>query len=323
MTKRDPIYAPRIDKEIWAFIDRTNSFYPPDTIDRTIPAQRAVYDEMCAAFRQARPAGIAVRDAQIPGPGGPVPIRRYLPGGSTAAAVTVIYCHGGGFIVGGLDSHDDVCAEIAAATGFEVVSVDYRLCPEHLHPAAYEDALSAFEAIAREGRPIIMAGDSAGGNLAAAVCLTARGRKDSPIGQLLIYPGLGGENLGLLSYRDEAEAPMLTTRDVMFYKNIRCKGEFPGDDPTYAPLAARDFSGLAPCVVFTADCDPLRDDGATYVRRLKQAQVQAEWINEPGLVHGYLRARTSSERAKHSFTRICEAISRLGNTTRERSAATT
>ena len=312
MTTRDPFYAPRIDDEIWAFIDRTNSFYPPDTVDTAIAAQRAVYDEMCTQFRQRRPENVTARDAQVTGADSVIPIRRYRPDVKRDPAATVVYCHGGGFVVGGLESHDDVCAEIAEATGYEVVSVDYRLCPEHPHPAGYQDALAVFEAVAAEGNPVLMCGDSAGGNLAAAVCLTVRGKSDAPVGQVLIYPGLGGENLGLPSYREEAEAPLLTTRDIMFYKKVRVAGEVPVDDPTYAPLSASNFNGLAPCVIVTADCDPLRDDGATYVRRLKEAGVQAEWVNEPGLVHGYLRARTTSQRAKLSFARICDSIVQLG-----------
>ncbi len=315
MTRRDPLYAPRIDEETWVFIDRTNAFYPPDTIDASISRQRAIYDEMCSAFRQPRPSGITVRDDRVKGNGGDIPIRRYRPDGSAQASATVVYYHGGGFVVGGLDSHDDICAEIAAETGFSVVAVDYRLCPENPHPASYEDARAACEALAAEGREIILCGDSAGGNLAAAVCLALRGEPAAPVGQLLIYPGLGGEILGLPSYREEAHAPLLTTRDVMFYENVRVEGEVPRNDPTYAPLSARDLTGVAPCVIQTADCDPLRDDGATYVKRLQDAGVEAEWINEPGLVHGYLRARTTSTRAKHSFARICNALRRLGKAT--------
>lgn len=316
MTTRDPTYAPRIDDETWAFIDRTNAFYPPDTVDASISQQRAVYDEMCAAFKQARPSGVTVQDDKIAGKAADIPIRRYQSDGSAQPSATVIYYHGGGFVVGGLESHDDVCAEIAAATGFALVAVDYRLCPEYPHPAAYEDALAVCEAISAEGVPVILCGDSAGGNLAAAVCLTVRGRPEAPIGQVLIYPGLGGELMGLPSYREEAHAPLLTTRDVMFYKNVRVAGDVPIGDPTYAPLSAKDLTGATPCVIVTADCDPLRDDGATYVKRLRDAGVPAEWINEPGLVHGYLRARTTSARAKHSFDRICEAITRLGATDR-------
>lgn len=317
MTRRDPTYAPRIDDETWAFIDKTNAFYPPDTVDTNIAQQRAVYDEMCAAFRQARPSGLLVRDDTVAGKTTDIPVRRYQSDATAHPSATVIYYHGGGFVVGGLESHDDVCAEIAAATGFTLVAVDYRLCPEHPHPAAYEDALAACEAIMTEGRPVILCGDSAGGNLAAAVCLSLRGRPNGPVGQVLIYPGLGGESMSLPSYLAEAHAPLLTTRDVMFYKNIRVEGAAPINDPTYAPLCTTDLRGSAPCMIFTADCDPLRDDGATYVKRLRNAGVDAEWINEPGLVHGYLRARTTSTRAKQSFTRICDAIARLGETKRE------
>lgn len=315
MARRDPLYAPRIDEETWAFIDRTNAFYPPDTVDATISRQREIYDAMCAAFRQERPEGILVEDHKVVCENHEIPLRRYRPDRAGETPVTLVYYHGGGFVVGGLESHDDVCAEISAATGFSVVSVDYRLCPEHPHPASYQDAFAAFEAIASEGSPVMLCGDSAGGNLAAAVCHGARRHGNAPIGQVLIYPGLGGENLGLPSYREEAEAPLLATRDVMFYKKIRVKDEVPLDDPTYAPLLASDFGSLAPCVVVTADCDPLRDDGSTYVQRLKDAGVEAEWVNEPGLVHGYLRARTTSQRAKQSFARICDAIKRLGGST--------
>lgn len=316
MTPRAPFYAPRIDDEIWAFIDRTNSFYPPDAVDQSIATQRRVYDEMCAAFRQARPDGLTVEDDEIETAVAGIPVRRYRVKDNGDPAATVVYYHGGGFVVGGLDSHDDICAEVAARTGFTVVSADYRLAPENLHPAAYEDSLAVYESLAGEGRPVLLCGDSAGGNLAAAVCLTARGRSDAPVGQVLIYPGLGGENLWLPSYQEESEAPLLTARDIMFYKRVRVPDDVSNEtltsDPTYAPLLARDFSGLAPCVIVTADCDPLRDDGPAYVKRLKEAGVQAEWINEPGLVHGFLRARTSSERAKQSFARICDALRRLG-----------
>ena len=164
----------------------------------------------------------------------------------------MLYLHGGGFVVGGLDSHDDVCAELCQRTGYELVSVDYRLAPEHLHPAAFDDALTAFEWVAKTyAQPILLAGDSAGGNLAAALAHATRGHERAPIGQVLIYPGLGGD-MSKGSYVEHAEAPMLTVRDIEFYRDVRSGGPERQGDATVAPLADTDFSGLPPTVVVTA-----------------------------------------------------------------------
>jgi acetyl esterase len=224
---------------------------------------------------------------------------------ASTGSVTVVYFHGGGFIVGGLQSHDDICAEIAERTGCKVISVDYRLCPEHIHPAAYEDSLAAAQAALAKG-PVILAGDSAGGNLAAALAQNLKG--DAIKGQVLIYPGLGGDMLGLPSYTECVKAPMLPTRDIQYYRSVRSGGPVPEDDPTFFPLAAKDFSGLAPCFISAAGVDPLRDDGVEYVRRLIGAGVTAYSVVEPQLPHGHLRARTTSHRAREAFGRILDAI---------------
>ena len=162
-------YATLIDAETWAFIERTNSYYPPDTIDYTIAEQRQIYDRMCREFHVGYPQGVSAQTTSIARSGRTIPIRIYRTTAPAGPAL-VLYFHGGGFILGGLDSHDDICAELCGRTGFEVVSVDYRLAPEHLHPAAFDDALAAFEwAADAYPNPILLAGDSAGGNLAAAV----------------------------------------------------------------------------------------------------------------------------------------------------------
>ncbi len=298
-------YERLIDEETWAFIRRTSESYPDDAVEMSVADQRRVYDAMCQAFRQPRPPGIDVQDKSANG----VPVRLYTAGDPTRS---VIYFHGGGFVVGGLDSHDDVCAEICAQTGYRVISVDYRLCPEHVHPAQFQDSWTATCWVVQEyGDPIVLAGDSAGGNLAAAVAHHGRGRLGNVLGQVLIYPGLGG-NTSAGSYIEHANAPLLTLDDVRFYETIRCEGAAPRNDPTYAPLQDDDFSGLPPTVVVTADCDPLRDDGQAYCDRIIAAGGQAHCINESGLIHGFLRARTSVKRAADSFERISVAIEALG-----------
>ena len=283
-------YATLIDAETWAFIRQTEAHYPPDTAGFSPQQQRAVYDAMCAAFHAGRPPGLAVQDAELGG----VPCRVY-----GAAADTCVYFHGGGFVVGGLDSHDDTCAEIAARTGLRVVSVDYRLSPEHAHPAAFDDAVAVTRAVAGGfGGRIVLAGDSAGGNLAAAVAQAARGQGLGIAGQVLIYPGLGGD-AGKGSYLTHAEAPMLSRDDVLYYSDIRHPaGRHATPDPTVSPLEDTDFSGLPPTVIFAAECDPLCDDGPEYAARIVAAGGMARCTVEPGLVHGYLRARHTVARAR-------------------------
>lgn len=295
----NPDYQSLIDAETWAFIRATDAAYPPDTASLSIADQRRIYDAMCRKFFKGYPDGILAQDIAIAG----VRCRAY-PG----AQPTVIYFHGGGFVVGGLHSHDDVCAEIRQRTGLSVIAVDYRLAPENLHPAAFEDAMAVTRALAGAA-PVVLAGDSAGGNLAAAVSQALYGT-GMVLGQVLIYAGLGGDiNAG--SYIEHAHAPMLTRDDVVFYTGIRFSGAPPAQDATAAPLQATDFAGLPPTVAIFAECDPVADDSRTYARRIAAAGGRAHWVEEPGLVHGYLRARSSVARAAASFTRICDAITTL------------
>jgi acetyl esterase len=249
--------APRPQEpEILAFVAEVESFYPPGAVDLTVDEQRRCYDDLCRHFDAPLPPGLAVSDAAAAHPDAAVPLRRYRPAEVRHQTVTV-YFHGGGFVVGGLDSHHAVCAEIAAATGSEVCAVDYRLAPEHRFPLALTDCLAAL--LAQAGRPLVVAGDSAGGSLAAGVAMVlrdaARGvtaamellrasgwRKDAPLpqvaGQALIYPVLGGR-LDSGSFVEMAEAPGLTTADVRYYRDILGA---PEGDPYGHPLAAADWS---------------------------------------------------------------------------------
>ncbi|MBS9721967.1 alpha/beta hydrolase [Tianweitania sp. BSSL-BM11] len=306
-------YSQLIDAQTWAFIDQTNAYYPPDTVDYTVEQQRQIYDRMCRAFSAGYPTGVSASTDRIAasGPERQIPIRIYKRDEENTG-VRVLYFHGGGFILGGLESHDDVCADICAATGYEVVSIDYRLAPEHLYPASHEDGYAAFEcAVADDDRPILLCGDSAGGNIAAAVAGRFRHHPRAPIGQVLIYPGLGGDPTRG-SYVTHADAPMLTTRDMAFYQTVRTGGADVSGDAAFAPLRDKDFSDLPPTVLITAQCDPLSSDGEAYRDKITAAGGKAMWREEAGLVHGYLRARNTVDRAKESFERIVTAIRVLG-----------
>lgn len=301
-------YRKLIDAETWGFINKVNACYPTDIVDYTVDQQREVYNAMARQFYQGRPDGVTVTDQ----PFGGVACRRYEV--AKTSAVTVIYYHGGGFVVGDLDSHDDVCAEICARTGHRVVSVDYGLAPEVIFPGCFNDAWSAFEGIvAAFDAPVIVSGDSAGGNLAAAVAHQARvAHQGRIIGQVLIYPGLGGD-WASESYVTHANAPQLTTKDMKFYMQIRTGGAQPPEgDARYAPLHDSDFKGLPPTVCITAECDPLASDGGAYRDAVQAAGGHAHWSNVTGMVHGCLRARVMSQRAAGFFDEVVAAVQALG-----------
>lgn len=293
-----PAYA-WLPADIQAFIARTEAAYPPDAVNFTIAQQRAFYDKLCADFAPPYPPGVRAGNETLAG----VPCRRYTPS-APRAGVTALYFHGGGFVVGGLHSHDSICAELAEAAQLVMIAVDYRLVPEHRHPAAYDDCAAVFDAVPG---PKLLVGDSAGGNLAACVSATRPGQV---LGQVLIYPGLGGDR-ALPSYTRHAEAPMLTAADVDYYARLRFGGERVKGDLTSAPLDATDYSDLPPTAIFTAQADPLASDGVEYAARLAEAGVPVDLTEEPGMVHGYLRARHMAAGARDSFARIAGALAGL------------
>jgi acetyl esterase/lipase len=301
------------DPEVVRFVEKSERFYPTSTNEADAAENRRIYDRMCAAFRAPRPHEVMVSDWKLTSPPSqpPVQVREYhIQGKSDRRGTWVLYLHGGGFVVGGLESHDDICAEICAKSGLPVVAVAYRLAPEHVFPAALDDAWLAYQFLTAERRRVIVAGDSAGANLCAAICMRAsRLRYEQPVKQVLIYPQLGPTS-DTISYREHANAPMLRAIDCERYRNIYSGGQAVPETllAEFAPLTASSFAGLAPAFIVTADIDPLRDDGRIYAMRLKEAGVAVEWRNEPQLVHGYLRARHLSHRARESFIAILGAI---------------
>ena len=304
-------YADLIDAETWAFIDKTNDSYPEDAVELSIEEQRNVYDVMCAQFRVEYPEGVVATDSVVSTQTHEIPIRQYRLEG-LEPQVQILYFHGGGFVVGGLDSHDDVCAELCAKTGFFVTSVDYRLAPEYIYPAAHNDSVAAYQFVAQGSLPIILVGDSAGANLAASVAHVAREFDTKPIGQVLLYPVLT-HDLSSASYTNHANAPLLSTADMEFYREIVTGGVDRSQDPKCAPLSDTDFSGLPPTYALGAGCDPLLDDSRQYCEAINDAGGEAHFYEEGGLVHGYLRARHSVKRAADSFERIVQACKTLAS----------
>ena len=264
----------------------------------TLPyaAGRQAVDKMSEDSEADPPEVGATIDGAFAGPGGALRFRRYRPLGSAAGAPlpTLIYYHGGGFVIGNIETHDSTCRRLANKSRCQVISIDYRLAPEHPFPAPIKDALAAFRYI-RENAAALEAdasrlaggGDSAGGALAAVVCQSLRDAGEAgPAFQMLIYPATDSSRESA-SRKALAEGHFLT-RELMdwFWKAYVPAGTDLAD-LRLSPLLAKDFKGLPPAFVLTAGYDPLRDEGRAYADRLLEAGVKTTYVNYPGTIHGF------------------------------------
>jgi len=256
-----------------------------------------------------------VENRTVPGPRGEIPIRVYTPEGRAPFPV-LVYFHGGGWVIGNLETHDGVCRHLANAAGAVVVSVDYRLAPEHPFPASGEDAYAATRWVAAnaaviggDAKRIAVGGDSAGGNLAAVVSLMARDRGGPPIVfQLLVYPVTDVPSANTLSYRENAEGYFLTAKMMHWFWNHYCGKNPELSDPYLCPLRARDLKRLPPALVITAEFDPLRDEGEAYAARLREAGVPATSKRYPGMIHGFFGMGALLTQARAATKEAAEAL---------------
>ncbi|MDE0659861.1 MAG: alpha/beta hydrolase [Gammaproteobacteria bacterium] len=246
---------------------------------------------------------------------GDVPARVYRPRGSGPFPVVMMF-HGGGWVIGDLDTADCQSREVCTGTGALVVSVDYRLAPEHRFPAAAEDCYSATlwaakHAAAYDGDAgsLAVAGDSAGGNLAAVVAQMARDRRGPAIAfQLLVYPVMDGVNFDRASYRDNADGYLLTAEAMHWFWDHYAPTL---DDRRHAyasPLLANDLSRLPPALVMTAEYDPLRDEGEDYARALATAGVDARFVRYDGFIHGFFAHTRTIDATREAMSDACVAL---------------
>ncbi|WP_435194573.1 alpha/beta hydrolase [Natronomonas sp. EA1] len=249
----------------------------------------------------------------IPGPAGELPVRLYGPQGE--APITVFY-HGGGWTAGSLDTHDNVCRVIANRAECIVLSVDYRLAPEHPFPAAVNDAYAALEWADEHGAHVkgngqlAVAGDSAGGNLAAAISLMARDRDGPDIDhQGLIYPAVASPRVHEFeSYEENAEGYLLERASCEDYYACYVQDEVHARNAYLAPLLARDLSGLPDASVITAEFDPLRDEGRAYADRLADAGVDVTFEKFDGMIHGFVSMTDELDRAEDGLAVIADGL---------------
>ncbi|MGE0718635.1 MAG: alpha/beta hydrolase [Alphaproteobacteria bacterium] len=263
----------------------------------------------------------SVEDITVDGAAGPIAARLYATGRTPAP--TIVYFHGGGWVAGDLFTHERQARTLALELDAVVVSVDYRRPPETPFPGAFEDCLAATRwaaanvgTLGGDAARIAVAGDSAGGNLAAAVALACRDGGPRLAAQLLIYPatdllgryGVAAENARYPSRQENAEGYFLTGEAMRFFAGHYLPRPQDGEDPRASPLRADKLAGVARAVVCTAEFDPLRDEGEAYAEALKRAGVEVAYFREPGMVHGYFGMGAASRAANAARQRATAAF---------------
>jgi acetyl esterase len=256
---------------------------------------RKAVDKMSADGEAAPPDVASVDDGAFAGPGREIGFRRYRPLGSAADALpTLIYYHGGGFVIGNIETHDSTCRRLANKSRCQVISIDYRLAPEHPFPAPIDDGIAAFrhirdDAASFEADPgrIAVGGDSAGGAMAAVVCQSCRtAGEEMPAFQMLIYPATDSSRESP-SRKAFAAGYFLDRELIDWFWDAYAPPGTDLEDLRLSPLLEKDFAGLPPAFVLTAGFDPLRDEGRAYANRLIDAGVKTTYVNYPGTIHGF------------------------------------
>jgi len=289
----------------------------PAPDNRTVPpAELRLTFTRQAALVPKLPEPLArVEDRAIDTPAGPLRVRVYTPEGKTPFPI-LLYFHGGGWVVGGLETHDGVCRSLARRAGAVVVSVDYRLAPETKFPGAPDDALAALRWAASQASELggdaarlAVGGDSAGANLAAALALRVRDQGGPRIGfQLLIYP-VTDFDFDTASYHEFATGYPLTRSNMQWFWESYRASPSDAENPYAAPLRTADLAGLPPAFILTAHFDVLRDEGEAYAKRLHEAGVPVRCVRFRGMTHGFIRMGAVFPQADRALTELARSFS--------------
>jgi acetyl esterase len=304
-----------LDPQVKDFLDRLTAAQLTPIQELTIAQARAQMD-MSTHFLGELPPAARVEDRHVRGPDGTIRVRIITPPGASAAPRPVlVYSHGGGWVLGNIESHEGICRAIASVGDVIVATVDYRRAPEHRFPAAAEDAYAATSWVAAHaaefgGDPgrIAVGGDSAGGNLAAVTCLMARDRGGpAPAMQVLLYP-ITDYNLQNSSYRQCAEGYFLTRSEMAWYWEHYCPKVDDRWHPHASPCRAGDLTGLPRALVITAEYDVLRDEGEEYAVRLQEARVPVSVHRYEGMIHGFVRRFPFFSQGRAAIAEIGRAL---------------
>ncbi len=302
-----------LDAKVKAFLDQLAAVGTPPLNTLPVAEARMAIEQMVAM--QGDPEAVArTEDRRLPGPDGEIPVRVYTPAAKGPLPI-LVYFHGGGWVIGSIASHDGVCRALANRVGAIVVSVDYRLAPEHRFPAAAEDCYAATRWVAEhaaelggDATRIAVGGDSAGGNLAAVVALMARDRGGPRlVHQLLVYPVADG-GLDTPSYQENADGYFLTRDMMAWFWDHYVPRRADREHPYCSPLRGADLRGLPPATVLTAEFDPLRDEGERYAKRLTEADVPTTMTRYDGLVHGFFGMSVLFDQARAAIDQAAAAL---------------
>jgi acetyl esterase len=307
-----------LDPEAQAVLDELAVVSAIDPFDITAEQWREIFSNQ--ADGAPGPDIARVETLQIPGPAGAIPARLYAPAGSDAADAkdakpALVFFHGGGFVLGGLDTHDSTCRELAVGSDCVVVSVDYRLAPEAKFPAAPEDCYAATKWVHDEAARlgidptrIAVGGDSAGGNLAAVVAIMSRDRGGPGLAhQLLIYP-VTEHRFDTESYERNGEGYFLSRDMMRWFWHQYLETEADGRNPLASPLLAENLTDLPSATLLTAEFDPLMDEGRAYAEALQKAGVATQYTNYPGVFHGFFGMSAQIPRALQAVEEACAAL---------------
>jgi acetyl esterase len=305
-----------LDPQMKTIIDLIAAAGAPSIRGMSPVEARAAFESRLEFFRRGGVETVGrVEDRTAPGPGGPIPVRLYYPRDQSPCGAAMFF-HGGGWVLGNLESHDPTCRALAAGSGALVVSVDYRLAPEHKFPAAADDSYAATRWAADnaaalgypEGR-LAVCGDSAGGNLAAVAALMARDRGGPKLCyQALIYPAFDPAMEAPSQREFAADGYVLSGADMAWFWNHYLRGAQDGSNPYANPTRASDLSRLPAALVITAGFDPLRDEGEAYAEKLRQAGVPVTARRFEGLTHGFFNMTSQIDQAKTAVEQTCTAL---------------
>ena len=308
-----------LDPQVKALLERIAAAGRPSLHTLTPPEAREEYRRSRRALHPDPPEVAAIKNLTFPGPDDTLGARLYraIGAGAEETLPGLVYFHGGGFVIGDLDTHDVVCRGLANAARCAVVSIDYRLAPEHKFPAAVDDAVAATRWVAEhagelgiDATRLAVAGDSAGGNLAAVVALTARdGGRPALVFQVLIYPGTHPPH-HTRSAEVNGQGYVLTRDVVDYFRRNYVRGPKDFDDWRCAPLLAPDVTRLPPALVITAGYDPLLDEGKAYAEKLAAAGVTVQYTCYDGLIHGFITMGRVLDAANRAIDECGAALAR-------------